>query len=1543
MKFTGERYISDMKSAQISYEHWHRYFYATHFVEGKDVLDIASGEGYGTNLLAQTARSVTGVDISEEAVSFATNTYKRDNLQFLRGSLDSIPIVGKKKFDVVVSFETIEHVNATAQKKFLSETKRLLRDEGVFIVSTPNKLLYSDIPHYKNEFHVKEFYQKEFIDFLKKYFSHVVVLGQKICTGSNIWDLLSRAGRGSFTKYEIDINSKLLLPGKGPKGALYFVAVCSDIKTPVVGNSFLVDNSLSLVSEKNAEFEAASAALRQKVVEQDGQVAMLSKEVGAREEWGKGLEQQLKDAHVKIAELMEEVGRRGTWGMDLDRQLKEAQAKTAELMEEVAGRGTWGMDLDRQLKDAQAKIAELMQEVAGRGEWGMGLEQQLRDAQAKIIELTEKVVQGDRKFSALEQQFADAQVTISELTQEVVRRGEWGGGLERQLKESEAAVAELREEAARRDEQFSRLDQQFKDAQAKMSELTQETVRRDEEFFGLDQQFKTAQAMLSQLAQEVVHRGEWGAELERQLKDAQAKTAELMEEVGRRGTWGMDLDRQLKDAQAKTAELMEEVGRRGTWGMDLDRQLKESETVVAGLRKEAAHRDEQFSRLDQQFKDAQVKILELTQEAVRRDEELFGMDQQFKIAQAMLSQLTQEVVRSGEWGAGLDRQLKDAQSKISELTQEAVRHGEKLSRLEPQLKDAESKMLELTQEAVRRDEEFCGVDQQFKVAQAIISELTQEAAHRDEEFSGLDQRLKDAQARILGLTQEAARRDEEFSSVDQQFKSARAIIAELIKEFELKTEELNNEIVRRGEWGQVLDRQLREARNDIAKITSTISWKITHPLREGGRIFWELLSLVRWRLKQSLKFKQSTRPANIQDMKKKLMWAGQAHSRKNIVLATSAQPEVSVIIPIYGQCEYTLRCLASIAKNPPCVPFEVIVVNDASPDDSVKELQNVRGIKLISNSQNQGFIRSCNRGAKTAKGRYLYFLNSDTEVTSGWLDELVRTFDEFPGTGLVGSKLIYPDGTLQEAGGIIWQDGSAWNFGRGQDPALPIYNYAREVDYCSGASIMVPGELFKALGGFDEHYLPAFCEDSDLALKIRDRGYRVIYQPLSVVVHYEGVTSGTDITKGVKAYQVENLKKQFDRWKDRLQHHQANGMDVDNAKDRNIKRRVLIVDKCTPTPDQDSGSMDTFNIALLLREMGFQVTFIPEDNFLYMPRYTTALQRVGVEALYAPYCVSVEDHLKEYGQRYDLVMLVRADVVRKHVKAVRKHAPRSKVIYHTVDLHFLRLSREAELFQDEVKQKAADRMKEIELAGMRSVDVTTVLSTAELGVLRSLLPGQHIHLLPFSRHISGTDKSFKDRHHIVFVGGYAHYPNIDAVQYFVADVMPILRQRLPGICFYIVGSNIPEKIQALATEDVVVVGFVEDLNSFLDKMRVSIAPLRYGAGIKGKISYAMGVGLPTVATSLAAEGMGLTDGEDILIADKTEAFADTIVRLYNDASLWNRISQKGLNFAKNAWGAEAAWKSLDAILKDMGLSNTRGARPLVLYTNKPKIFVSKKF
>lgn len=657
-------------------------------------------------------------------------------------------------------------------------------------------------------------------------------------------------------------------------------------------------------------------------------------------------------------------------------------------------------------------------------------------------------------------------------------------------------------------------------------------------------------------------------------------------------------------------------------------------------------------------------------------------------------------------------------------------------------------------------------------------------------------------------------------------------------------------------------------------------------------------------------------------------------SAADIHFPAESSPVVSIVIPVHGKCEYTLRCLKSIADHRSSMPYEVIVVDDHSPDDSPKVLRTIRGIRLLTNPENAGFIRTCNRGAREARGEYIIFLNNDTEVTEGWLDELVRTFHEIPGTGLVGSKLVYPDGRLQEAGGIIWNDGSAWNFGRDQDPGLPEYNYAREVDYCSGASIMMPKALFKGLGGFDEHYVPAYCEDSDMALKVRSLGYSVIYQPHSVVVHHEGVTSGTDVTQGVKAHQVANNKKLYDRWRATLADHQAPGEFLDAAKDRGMKHRLLILDTSTPTPDQDAGSVTAINMMYLLHSMGFQVTFIPEDNFLYMPDYTAALQRMGVEVLYHPYCNSVEQHLREHGARYDAAFLFRIDVAEKHLPSIREHAPQARAVFLPTDLHYVRMRRGAELEGDEKKRQAAQLVKQNELRAVRAADATIVHSSFERDELLREIPDARAYMSPLILNVpERLVRVFGERRDVAFVGGYQHTPNVDAVEYFVRDIMPIMRRRLPGVRFLMVGSKMPKRIQRLAAEDIIATGFVADLPNFLGRVRVTVSPLRYGAGVKGKVGMAMSLGLPVVSTSMGTEGMGLVPGESIRLADEPEAFVEHIVDLYQNESSWNQLSAAGLQFARDTWGAEASRETLKQILEELGIPKIEENRhPLKLWT-----------
>ena len=260
------------------------------------------------------------------------------------------------------------------------------------------------------------------------------------------------------------------------------------------------------------------------------------------------------------------------------------------------------------------------------------------------------------------------------------------------------------------------------------------------------------------------------------------------------------------------------------------------------------------------------------------------------------------------------------------------------------------------------------------------------------------------------------------------------------------------------------------------------------------------------------------------------------------VEAANILPSASIIIPVYNQAHYTRQVIEQLQLTLPAVfNGEVIVVDDCSTDETPDMLPALAQawpvLKVMRNPENLGFIGSCNRGAEAATGTFILFLNNDTLPQPGWFLSLLDTFERYDDAGAAGGKLIYPDGTLQEAGGIIFSDGSGWNFGR-NDPAIdhPLYNHVREVDYCSGALLMTRRETFHALGGFDTRYQPAYYEDTDYCFKLRREGLKVYYQPESVVVHFEGISSGTDLTAGVKKHQVINKKKFIEKWREVLKH-----------------------------------------------------------------------------------------------------------------------------------------------------------------------------------------------------------------------------------------------------------------------------------------------------------------------------------------------------------------------------------------------------------------------
>ena len=633
----------------------------------------------------------------------------------------------------------------------------------------------------------------------------------------------------------------------------------------------------------------------------------------------------------------------------------------------------------------------------------------------------------------------------------------------------------------------------------------------------------------------------------------------------------------------------------------------------------------------------------------------------------------------------------------------------------------------------------------------------------------------------------------------------------------------------------------------------------------------------------------------------------------DVQLPTSDRPLASVIIPTFGRPWLVLQCLKSIARFPPKAPFEVIVVDDASGDPGIETLGAMAGLRLEINPSNLGFLKSCNRAARLAKGDYLFFLNNDTLVCEGWLDSLLSIFDRFPDAGLAGAKLLYPNGVLQEAGGIIWNDGSAWNYGRTDDPDKAEYNYVRETDYVSGCGILIPRVLWEGLGGFDEIFAPAYCEDSDLAFRVRVAGRKVYYCPSSSIVHLEGLSQGRDVKTGVKAYQVENTKKFYDRWRETLARENFRpGSDVMWARDRSRDRKIaLVVDHYIPQPDQDAGSRTMLAIIECLLHAGYVVKFWP-DNLAYDSGYAEALQSLGVEVFYG-FGVYFDDWIKKNGNALSLAVLSRPAFAARYIAPLRRHS-KAKLVYYGHDLHFQRMRMEAERTGDAQLGVDVTIMEGIEKSVWKQVDVVLYPSPEETAVALPLSARAET-IVPYAYEEFGDGREPAKNHEIVFVAGFGHPPNVDAAVWLASDVMKLIWEQVPDATLSLVGANPTQIVRSLASARVEVMGRVSEneLRARYARSRIAMVPLRMGAGVKSKVVEALREGLPLVTTHVGAQGLPGVE-ERIAIAGDARGLADAAVKLLLDDDLWRQASRLQIEYARAHFSLAAFRRSfLEAI------------------------------
>jgi GT2 family glycosyltransferase/glycosyltransferase involved in cell wall biosynthesis len=644
-----------------------------------------------------------------------------------------------------------------------------------------------------------------------------------------------------------------------------------------------------------------------------------------------------------------------------------------------------------------------------------------------------------------------------------------------------------------------------------------------------------------------------------------------------------------------------------------------------------------------------------------------------------------------------------------------------------------------------------------------------------------------------------------------------------------------------------------------------------------------------------------------------------------------ARPVASIVVPVFNQVHLTVRCLAALAPTLEPGLAEVIVVDDASTDATAEVLRRVEGIRVVTSETNRGFAGAAGSGAAQATGRVVVFLNNDTEVRPGWLDALLETIDSAEDVGAVGCRLLFPDGRLQEAGGIIWRDGTGANYGRGDDPEAPPYTFRREVDYCSGSALMVRRDLFERVGGFDPRFAPAYYEDTDLCFSLRELGYRVLYEPRAVVVHLEGGSHGTDDGPGPlpegKARQHVNRHLFVDKWSHALARHLPSGTAGGLLGGRLSRRpRVLVCDAWIPRHDRDSGGLRMTWILRLLRELGCEVTLVALDGERREP-YADHFRHLGIEVHLGGQAYA--DLVRRRERLYDVVLLSRPQIAAGCIEDTRRHQTTAAVVYDAVDLQFVRELRRLTLL-GELPDEEYERARGQELEVMRACDVVAAITQAEAEVILEQVPGARTVVLPNVHELDRLPPApFEDRAGLLFLGGFDHAPNVDAARHLVEDVLPLVRDELDAP-LWLVGSNPPPAVTALAQDGVVVTGYVPDVEVHLRRARVFVAPLRYGAGMKGKNGHALSHGLPVVTTTVGAEGMDLVDGTHALVRDDPRELAAAVVRLYRDRQLWERLSASGMELVGERWTPEAMRRRLLDLLRETAPASelpVAGARP----------------
>lgn len=731
-----------------------------------------------------------------------------------------------------------------------------------------------------------------------------------------------------------------------------------------------------------------------------------------------------------------------------------------------------------------------------------------------------------------------------------------------------------------------------------------------------------------------------------------------------------------------------------------------------------------------------------------------------------------------------------------------------------------------------------------------------------------------------------------------------------------------------------LQSQLQQARNEIAAMKTSKFWKLRTIWFKFKFRFKPIFNILRITVddldsnlvslpgvtinnsmaaKESLTYKETLRKIYTTYLQSFI------NSKVKLQLPTHSKPLISIILVLYNRAELTLQCLLSLAAN--CTePFEIIIVDNASSDYTGTLLNQLAGVKIIRNRENLHFLLASNQAAQEAIGEYILFLNNDTQVLPGSITSAIATITKSDDIGVVGGKIILFDGSLQEAGSIIWKDGSCSGYGRGDSPFEPMYMFSRDVDYCSGAFLLTKRSLFRENGGFDQDYKPAYYEETDYCLRLWSMSQRVVYDPNVVILHYE-FASSTSVDSAL-SLQLKNRDIFVAKHREKLQYHYSpESLNIHLARDvHNYSGRVLFVEDRVPHSFLGRGLPRANEILHSLLQLNYFVTLFPlvyceeEWNSVYqdVPNNVEIMIGYGLEKF--------ESFLCERKEYYNIVFISRPHNFKALQSViVKKHElfPNIKFIYDAEALFSMRDISKSRLTGNQISENEINRILAQELDLPKYADRIVSVSAQE-GKNFTEYGYKQVYTLGHLIAADPTENSFEDRSDILFVGSIDEddSPNADSIYWFVKEILPILQEHLGSdLNLHIVGFTKSQKILDLSSENVKIWGAIDNIKPFFNSAKIFIAPTRFAAGIPMKVHTAASYGLPIVATSLIASQVGWENGSDLLTADDHISFAQKCIYLYTHPDLWQTLRGNALNRVSKECSKEVFMNNLKGILE----------------------------